>query len=77
MTDIIERAEALKPNDHWANRGEKASMFRELIDALKAAHALNSNQANLLTEAAKRLGDARAENERLKEIVGNLSGQYD
>jgi hypothetical protein len=39
--DIIERAEALKPYDHWANRGEKASMFRELVAELKAARAEN------------------------------------
>jgi hypothetical protein len=80
MTDIIERAEAelsARSVPHW---DFDFGVVRELIAELKAARAendslqeLNNNQANLLTEAAERLGDARAEVDRLLKFIEELT----
>jgi DNA polymerase-3 subunit epsilon len=81
MTDVVERAEAALKFDR-EHCGWRPYVI-ELLAELKAARAqrdslqeLNNNQANLLTEAAERLGDARAENERLtRRLVGIPKGE--
>lgn len=46
--DIIERAEALNPHNNYAWRAEKASMFPDLLAALRDARSENERLRQII-----------------------------